>query len=79
MNHKQRNKRLEQQKRRRVNNKGVPFEKLLYDMIDGNKTHYPYAYCKYHKGWMTKSLVVIHKCEERKCVQFEVKESEGGK
>ena len=72
MNHKQRRKRNQQRARRRANNWGVSEQNKLFDMIDGNRTYYPYAYCRYRKGYLTKSLAITHRCEERQCQHFEI-------
>ena len=36
-------------------------------LIDGNYTLYPTAYCKVHGGYLTHGLMDIHRCEKRKC------------
>lgn len=36
-------------------------------LIDGNYTLYPAAYCKIHDGYLTLGLMDIHRCEKRKC------------
>ena len=69
--------RKQQRKRHRQNNKGVHKQEELYELIDKNLTYYPYAYCRWHKGWLTKNMVVLHKCREKHCdkyVSFKEKE-----
>lgn len=36
-------------------------------LIDGNYTLYPAAYCNIHGGYLTLGLMDIHRCEKRKC------------
>ena len=45
--------------------------KYAYVMIDGNGTYYPYIYCHWHKGVLTKKLAKVHRCEEKQCKRFE--------
>lgn len=40
---------------------------LKYQLIDGNFTHYPVAYCEFHQLWLTEGLMNTHRCEPRKC------------
>jgi hypothetical protein len=63
--------RAEQRKRRKRNNKDVERQKEEYVMIDGNITHYPYAYCRWHKGYMTKNMMKRHGCDEKCCQRLE--------
>lgn len=42
-----------------------------YELIDGNFSHYPVGYCKYHKGWLTIGLEETHKCRLRECKHYE--------
>jgi len=68
--------RAKQQKRRRCNNRDVLYCENLFLMIDGNETHYPYAYCKHYRGYLTKSLAITHRCEAKQCCCFSFFESE---
>lgn len=38
-----------------------------YQLIDGNFTYYPAAYCKYYKGWLSVGLIQTHKCQKKGC------------
>lgn len=53
-----------QQKRRRKNLDLGLYRDEEYVCIDGNITHYPYAWCDYHKGYLTKNLAARHNCED---------------
>ena len=68
--HKQKEVRRKQRARRRQNNHDVHKQKGLFEMIDGNETHYPYAYCLNKGGDLTKSLALTHKCEAKNCCSF---------
>ena len=59
-----------QRRRRRRNFDKSLYQNDLYLLIDGNYSHYPYCYCKYHKGFLTKNLACRHKCEAKNCIQF---------
>ena len=67
-----------QRKRHKVNNRGVKKQDNLYELIDLNMTYYPYAYCIWHKGYLTKNMVILHKCREKHCDKYlKFKEKEG--
>lgn len=70
MNLKNRSKgnRKAQRKRRkeRLKNK-PPKSRYKVQLIDGNFTYYPVAYCKYHQAFMTEGLMTTHRCVKRKC------------
>lgn len=70
MNLKNRSKgnRKAQRKRRkeRLKNK-PPKSRYKVQLIDGNFTYYPIAYCKYHQAFMTEGLMATHRCVNRKC------------
>ena len=36
-----------------------------FECIDGNYTHYPYAWCKRYDGFLTKNMAVRHQCDAR--------------
>lgn len=60
--------RKEQAKRRRQRKKDLPVKQSQkYQLIDGNFTYYPAAYCKYHKGWLSVGLIQTHKCQKKGC------------
>ena len=56
-----------QRKRRRRNFDRSLYREEEYQMIDGNMTHYPYAYCKRKRGWLTINMAKLHRCVDRKC------------
>lgn len=53
-------------KRYREANKNVIRQLDKYVMIDGNYTHYPVAYCRYRRGYVTEALKQVHNCDECK-------------
>ena len=60
--------RKEQTKRRRQRKKDLPMKQgQKYQLIDGNFTYYPAAYCKYYKGWLSVGLIQTHKCQKKGC------------
>lgn len=61
-----------QRKRRRERRKNLPpRRKVPYELIDGNFSYYPVAYCKCHDGYLTQGLIDTHRCEKRQCSGFE--------
>ena len=40
-------------------------------LIDGNYTLYPAAYCKRHGGYLTQGLINTHRCDKRNCKGFQ--------
>lgn len=68
MKTKHRGKMKEQQKRRKERLKDRPqYQPELYELIDGNLTHYPRAFCEWHGGWLSDGLIDTHRCEQRQC------------
>jgi hypothetical protein len=60
-----------QLKRKRERRKHLPpRQEELYELIDGNKSHYPVAYCASHSGYLTQGLVDTHRCDKRQCQGF---------
>lgn len=59
-----------QKKRRRQNNKNTERRNDTYQMIDGNFTHYPVAYCFHYNGYMTNNMVQRHGCPTRNCCRY---------
>lgn len=58
----------EQKRRRRKRLKERPPKlKEKVQLIDGNWTLYPVAYCKSHGGYLTQGLIETHRCVKRKC------------
>lgn len=43
-----------------------------YEMIDGNFTNHPVAYCKRYKGALTRGMMNTHGCTERKCNKLDM-------
>ena len=39
-------------------------------MIDGNWTIYPFGYCFKYRGYLTKRMTKIHKCNKKHCCMF---------
>lgn len=67
--------RKRQLKRRRERLKNLPPRKdEVYELIDGNFTHYPVAECRCHGGWLTEGLIETHRCRQRQCSGFKVME-----
>lgn len=57
-----------QRARRKARADSLPIcRKQQYQLVDGNYSHYPAAYCKRMKGYLTVGLVETHRCTERKC------------
>ena len=65
-----------QRRRRRKNNKHIEKQDLPYQLIDGNMSYYPYGYCNWYKGFLTKNMTMCHRCEHKKCSKFEVFDKE---
>lgn len=59
----------EQYKASNPNVKAVKFQ-----LIDGNMSYYPVAFCKYYEGYMTQGMVNCHRCHKRHCGNFVVVE-----
>ena len=60
--------RKEQRKRRRQRQNRLPaYQKHEFELIDGNMTHYPVAYCDRMEGWLSVGLMDVHKCREKEC------------
>ncbi len=61
-----------QRKRRYERRKNLPpRQPEKVELIDGNFSHYPVAYCNYHGAYMTQGLVDAHRCIYRKCKRLE--------
>lgn len=52
----------EYRKRRRKMMREVIRQPYLYELIDGNLSHYPVAYCKWRKAYLSKGLTETHGC-----------------
>lgn len=59
---------------RRIRSNLPPRQPVAVQLIDGNFTHYPTAYCRTHQAYLTKGLEDTHRCVQRQCVGYE----EGG-
>ena len=61
-----------QRKRRRERLKNLPpKQNEKFELIDGNYSYYPVAYCKCHGAYLTQGLIDTHRCSKRKCNGFE--------
>lgn len=59
-----------QHKRRRARIHKVPkYQPELFELIDGNMTHYPKGYCKSKYAWVSIGLYDCHKCNV--CMHYE--------
>ena len=38
-----------------------------FELIDGNFTHYPVAYCNHYGRFLTAGLIHTHRCRQRNC------------
>jgi hypothetical protein len=43
-------------------------DELLYKSIDHNYVKHPIAYCKAHKGYLTRKQMKVHRCVARHCI-----------
>lgn len=60
-----------QQKRRRERLKHLPPKQpAKVQLIDGNWTFYPDAFCKAHGAYLTQGLIDTHRCVKRQCKGF---------
>ena len=60
-----------QQRRRRERLKNLPPKQgMKHELIDGNYSFYPVAYCKCHSAFLTQGLIDTHRCEKRRCSGF---------
>ena len=60
-----------QRKRRKQMKKNTPRSPDEFLLIDGNWSHYPVGYCCRKQGYLTAGLINTHRCNKRKCEQFE--------
>ena len=59
-----------QRQRRKVRRKFLPKpprQQVQYQLIDGNMTYYPTAFCSAHTGYLTAGLINTHRCRKRHC------------
>ena len=42
-----------------------------FELIDGNMSYYPVAFCQHHGAYMTEGLVKCHRCDKRHCKYFQ--------
>lgn len=60
-----------QQKRRREREKNRPaYQPIKVELIDGNFSHFPRAFCKSHNAFLTDGLINTHKCLQKACKGF---------
>ena len=64
---------LQAQRKRRndriKNHPSRPLKKHV-ELIDGNLSRYPVAYCEHYGAFLTVGLMDTHRCEGRKCNQL---------
>lgn len=60
---------LHQRRFRRLN-KHIKRRDVSYEMIDGNFTYYPYAYCTNYQGFLTIMMETTHSCEGKNCPHY---------
>lgn len=61
------NKRAQRQRRRERRHLQPAYRQDEYMLIDGNITHYPVAYCKRKRGYLTVGLLQVHNCAGIEC------------
>lgn len=61
----------EQRKRRKKMYREMARSPDEFLLIDGNWSHFPYAYCKRKDAYLTLGLADTHRCKQRQCEQFE--------
>lgn len=54
-------------KKRKNRHGDVPKTKYEYEMIDGNWTRHPVAFCHRYKGVLTRNMMHTHQCSEKNC------------
>ena len=59
-------------KRRRRNLNEHLYREDEYELIDGNTTHYPSAYCNRYAGYLTMNLEQVHGCAKKGCQYYDV-------
>jgi hypothetical protein len=60
-----------QKKRRKERLKQRPKKSdVKVQLIDGNWSFYPVAFCVYHTGYLTQGLIDTHRCDKRNCMGF---------
>lgn len=62
-----------QKQRRKARKKKLdkpPKQPVPYQLIDGNMSYYPIAFCSVHTGYLTAGLINTHKCNRRRCRQL---------
>lgn len=60
-----------QQKRHRERKKNLPQKQpKMVQLIDGNFSYYPVAYCCIHGGYLTQELADTHRCTKRHCRRY---------
>ena len=60
-------------KKRTYRHSGVPKTKYMYEMIDGNWTQHPVAFCHYYRGVLTRGLMHTHSCCDKQCKRLDKK------
>ena len=44
-----------------------PPHKEKVELIDGNFSRYPEAFCNYYGGYLTRGIMDTHRCDKRDC------------
>ena len=57
----------EQQRRRRKNYKPSFYVGEYVELITGDLTRYPAAFCSHYEAFLTYNMKNLHRCEKRKC------------
>lgn len=62
-----------QRQRRRQRSKSLPVRlDNEVELIDGNYTHYPVAYCGIHRAYLSQGLRDTHRCLQRHCKGYRI-------
>lgn len=73
MKHHGKGNRKAQNERKRERRKHLPKKQpQKVELIDGNFSYYPVAYCMYHGAFITQGLAETHRCTQRNCRRYEM-------
>lgn len=62
-------KRQRQRRRERMKNLPLRFSQKV-QLIDGNFSYYPRAFCEYYDAFLTDGLINTHRCDKRHCKRY---------
>ena len=62
---------MKRKRKGRYRQTGVPKTKNEYEMIDGNWTKHPVAFCSYYGGALTRNMMHTHRCCEKECKRLD--------